>query len=299
MFAIAPTDLDWFDRIRTGPTGRIVNFWTPTPWGVRGLRSDDRLYFMLKAPIREIGGYGSFIRYVDATAAEAWQMYGLSNGVDSENELVKKIAYFAERRSQKFTPSQNPVIGCIELKDVITLDAERFVTPEQCGHSFPNQVVKLKYFDAFDGIATRLDIGNAASTLFAIVTGDPSRKPAMRKDRKGQPIFRQQILRNYDYQCCISGDRLGELLEAAHIQPYIDERSNHPQNGLCLLVDLHRLFDAGLITITDDFVVRVSKRLAGTSYENLSGTKIRPPSDRRFCPSASAIACRNVEEFRD
>src|SRR5262249_35419968 len=105
MFAIAPTDLDWFARIRIGPTDRIVNFWTPTPWGVKGLRPDDRLYFMLKAPIRRIGGYGAFVRYVDATAAEAWQMYGLSNGVDSENELVKKIAYFAERRSQKFTPS--------------------------------------------------------------------------------------------------------------------------------------------------------------------------------------------------
>ena len=99
------------------------------------------------------------------------------------------------------------------------LDDERFITPEQCGHSFPNQVVKLKYFDAFDGISARLDIDITATTPFATVTGDPSRKPVMRKDRKGQPIFRQRILRNYDYRCCISGDGLGEVLEAAHIQP--------------------------------------------------------------------------------
>ena len=74
---------------------------------------------------------------------------------------------------------------------MVTLDDERFITPEQCGHSFPNQVVKLKYFDAFDGIAARLDIDITATTPFATVTGDPSRKPVMRKDRKGQPIFRQ------------------------------------------------------------------------------------------------------------
>ena len=40
--------------------GRFVNFWTPTPWGVKGLRKGDRLYFMLKAPVRKIGGYGIF-----------------------------------------------------------------------------------------------------------------------------------------------------------------------------------------------------------------------------------------------
>ena len=62
MFAIAPTDLDWFERIRTGPIGKTVNFWTPTPWEVKGFREGDRLYFMLKSPVRKIGGYGSFVR---------------------------------------------------------------------------------------------------------------------------------------------------------------------------------------------------------------------------------------------
>jgi putative restriction endonuclease len=168
MFAIAPTDLDWFERIRTGPTDQAVNFWTPTPWGVRGLHSGDRLYFLLKAPIRKIGGYGTFVRYADATAAEAWQLYGLSNGVDSEYELVRKIVNFAEKRSKIFVSSGNPVIGCIELTDVITLDNDKFVTPEQCGHSFPNQVVKLKYFDAPDGIAARLDVGTTTSIPFVL-----------------------------------------------------------------------------------------------------------------------------------
>jgi len=130
MFAIAPTDLDWFERIRSGPVGRVVNFWTPTPWEVKELHGGDRFYFMLKSPVRKIGGYGSFVRYVNATASAAWQLYGVNNGVDSERELVAKINRFAERRSKSVIQSDDPTIGCIELSDVITLDNDKFLSPE-------------------------------------------------------------------------------------------------------------------------------------------------------------------------
>jgi putative restriction endonuclease len=43
---------------------------------------------VLKAPIRKIGGYGYFVQYREATATEAWSLYGFSNGVDSEVELA-------------------------------------------------------------------------------------------------------------------------------------------------------------------------------------------------------------------
>ena len=38
-------------------------------------------------------------------------------------------------------------------------------------------------------------------------------------------------------------------------------KSNHLQNGLLLTKEFHALFDAGLITITPDFTVRVSERI--------------------------------------
>ena len=127
MFAIAPTDLDWFERIRTGPIGSVVNFWTPTPWEVKGLHQQDRLYFMLKSPIRKIGCYGTFLQYKDSTAKEAWSSYGVNNGIDSELELIAKISRFAEKRSKNFSRSANPAIGCIELTDVVALDNDQFV----------------------------------------------------------------------------------------------------------------------------------------------------------------------------
>jgi putative restriction endonuclease len=53
--AIAPTDIDWFNNLKE-QTHTIVNFWTPTPWNIKKLENGDKLYFMLKKPIRKIGG---------------------------------------------------------------------------------------------------------------------------------------------------------------------------------------------------------------------------------------------------
>jgi hypothetical protein len=47
------------------------------------------------ALVQKIGGYGTFVRYLDAAAKEAWQLYGVNNGVDSEVELVAKISRLA------------------------------------------------------------------------------------------------------------------------------------------------------------------------------------------------------------
>ena len=128
MFAIATTDLRWHEWFRNHPPAAIVNFWTPTPWNVKGLNPGDRLYFMMKAPVRKIGGYGTFVRYVDMTASEAWTAYGTANGVASRDELVRRIEGFAKKRSRDFVSTGNPLIGCIELSDVITLDEDRSIS---------------------------------------------------------------------------------------------------------------------------------------------------------------------------
>ena len=51
------------------------------------------------------------------------------------------------------------------------------------------------------------------------------------------------------------------VLDAAHVQPYLGPRSNHIQNGLLLTKEFHALLDQGLVTVTPDYVVRVSTRI--------------------------------------
>jgi putative restriction endonuclease len=293
MFAIAATDNDWFASLQQSPPPRIVNFWTPTQWGVRRLPPGARLFFMLKSPIRLIGGYGTFVRYLDRSASSAWEAYGLGNGVASKDELVAKVSAFALKHSANFVPSPDPTIGCIELRDVVTLDVDDYIDPLDYGVSFPSQVVKLKYFDGPDLLGSALG-NDIPGQPFELVQGIAPRTSSTRKDRKGQSAFRQLVLRNYNYRCCILGETVVQLLEAAHIQPYINKFSNHPQNGLCLRVDLHRLFDEGLISITSEHLVRVSERLKGTSYAILEGRKITFPADHDAYPSQQALAAHRA-----
>lgn len=59
----------------------------------------------------------------------------------------------------------------------------------------------------------------------------------------------------YNHSCCICGEKIVEVLEAAHILEYRSKKSNHVQNGLLLRRDFHRLFDLGLITVIEDYSV--------------------------------------------
>ncbi|MCP2155875.1 UNVERIFIED_ORG: putative restriction endonuclease [Rhizobium sp. SLBN-170] len=296
MFAIAPTDLGWFERLRTGPIPALVNFWTPTPWNVRRLTANDRFYFLLKHPIRKVGGYGLFDRYIEMSAADAWKEFGIGNGVDSRDSLTAKLRAFAARRSVTATVP-NPQIGCILLREPVFLNDREFVSPNDVGHPFPNEVVKLKYFSDTDRLGATLGTASPASTPFALVTGSGTRKLVSRKDRKGQAEFRKMILGNYTQRCCITGSEITELLEAAHIQSYVDERSDHPQNGICMRVDLHRLFDSGLITIDTSLRLRVSAKLAATDYHKLDGHPIMLPTSPNVRPSIQALDYHRHEVF--
>jgi putative restriction endonuclease len=56
-------------------------------------------------------------------------------------------------------------------------------------------------------------------------------------------------------------------LEAAHIKPFSESGPSHLANGLLLRADLHKLFDAGYITVTGRYQVEVSKKIK-EEFEN-------------------------------
>ena len=80
--------------------------------------------------------------------------------------------------------------------------------------------------------------------------------------RRNQNLFRATVLSAYDNCCAITGLRVPQLLEAAHIIPWSESTKNRlqPSNGIALSVAMHRAFDANLIGITPDFVCRVSPK---------------------------------------
>jgi putative restriction endonuclease len=108
--------------------------------------------------------------------------------------------------------------------------------------------------------------------------------------RWGQPGFRSALLKAYGGRCAVTGYDAAEALEAAHLRPYRGPESNAVNNGLLLRADIHTLFDLPLLAV--DPVTRtvvVSKLLAGTRYEGLSGSHLAEPAEAGQRPDQEAL----------
>lgn len=91
--------------------------------------------------------------------------------------------------------------------------------------------------------------------------------------RDGQQQFRTMILAAYG-RCAVTGCQDQAVLQAAHVIPYVDARSNVLRNGICLRADIHCLYDRNLIRIGADGVVSVDQSVTHWSYRDLDGAFI-------------------------
>lgn len=97
--------------------------------------------------------------------------------------------------------------------------------------------------------------------------------------RQGGKAFRSEALSRFNGRCAISGWTVVEVLEAAHIVPYLGLHTNEPDNALLLRSDLHTLFDRGLLSIDPDTRrVKLAGSLVGGPYEAFAGAKIALPT---------------------
>jgi len=108
--------------------------------------------------------------------------------------------------------------------------------------------------------------------------------------RRGQRAFRRKLLKAYGKACAVTGCKITELLEAAHISPYRGGHTNKVSNGLLLRADIHTLFDLGLLWIDETFTVQVAKNARGAPYDRLKGVQLATPRAVADKPSASSLA---------
>lgn len=130
--------------------------------------------------------------------------------------------------------------------------------------------------------------------------------------------FRNRVLSAYDYRCAISGLGLGAvaptrsrgLIDAAHIRPVARMGSDFVSNGIPLTPTLHRLFDAGLFTVSvsgGHFEVKTSPHLEdgmisaperGASLPLSDGLPLLLPQDRASWPNLDGLRFHAREVFR-
>jgi hypothetical protein len=67
--------------------------------------------------------------------------------------------------------------------------------------------------------------------------------------RPNQARFRESVFSASSRRCLLTGDSMGEILEAAHIVPVTNGGADTRDNGICLRIDIHRLFDSNNIRL--------------------------------------------------
>jgi putative restriction endonuclease len=113
------------------------------------------------------------------------------------------------------------------------------------------------------GAATEGGVANDDKSMVdEIVDYTGSNRTVQATTRVGQDFFRRSVLSAYNYRCCITGLSAPKLLVASHIMPWRVDAANrlNPRNGLCLSMLHDKAFDAGIIAISTDMKVTVSRK---------------------------------------
>jgi putative restriction endonuclease len=119
-------------------------------------------------------------------------------------------------------------------------------------------------------------------------------------------VIKREIPKLYNYKCAISGMRItsttsAQMVDACHIVPFAVSKDDTIPNGFALSPNLHRAFDRGLITINENYLVRISPCLkdAGSPYsiKQFEGVELFLPSDPKHYPSQENFSWHRKEKY--
>lgn len=311
-FYVGVTDGDWYRFLRRERPADI-NFWQPGGNSqFRALEKGAPFLFKLKAPAKAIGGLGFYSASAIQPLETAWEYFRTGNGFSVFREFRTKIELYKRKNGWTNGPL---VIGCIVLTDPIFFEDEDWIpAPSDWGAS----IVQGKTYDdaepagasLWDAVRERLakyrfyERGIEKPSELSLVAPTEGYRDTVARVRLGQAAFRLLVTNAYDRACAITGEHTLPVLEAAHIKPYAESGPHRVSNGLLLRSDLHRLFDAGYLTVTPELRVEVSGRIHeefhnGKDYYALHGRRLSTlPGRSEERPNRSFLEWHNENVYR-
>lgn len=260
---VGVTDNEWFPFLSTRGLDE-VNFWRPTPGPYfTNLQAGTPFLFKLKAPYNHIAGGGYFVKYSTLPLEMAWEAFGEKNGVHTFREFDRKI------RAYRKLPKGPLEMGCNVLVEPFFFPKDQWIVLP----TWPKSIVQGKTFDTeteegawlWNEVQQRVQLKEIEGLLQepAAEYGDGPRfgELFLRRSRLGQGAFKVLVSEAYGKRCAITGESTFPVLEAAHIQAYGEGGPHRISNGMLLRSDFHKLFDAGLVTVTPELRVRVSDQI--------------------------------------
>ncbi|GAA3959460.1 HNH endonuclease [Actinomadura viridis] len=123
------------------------------------------------------------------------------------------------------------------------------------------------------------------------------------------PAFRMEVLEAYEYCCAFCGyegwlNGMAVGLDAAHLRWRAYGGPDHVVNGLCLCSLHHRLLDRGVLGMTRDRTITVSRKFVGRTstttalVHDLSGRPVREPQPGLPSLEPSHIDWHTAQVFR-
>jgi len=112
-------------------------------------------------------------------------------------------------------------------------------------------------------------------------------------------LFKREIPKIYNNTCAITGLRIDaitniSMVDACHIVPFSEGYDDTLTNGIALCPNLHRAFDRGLISISDNYEVILNKTfIESQSVYNLSqfsGKQILLPNQLEYYPTLENLS---------
>jgi putative restriction endonuclease len=125
------------------------------------------------------------------------------------------------------------------------------------------------------------------------------------KTRVNQSFFRSTILAAYNNTCCITGMNQPDLLIAGHIKPWgVDEKNRlNPSNGIAINALHDKAFEAGYLTITPDYSIKISSSILKQQNQTVNDYFIKYENKNiflpsRFLPDKEFLKYHNQERFK-
>lgn len=300
---IGVTDFDWYSYLSSVSELDEVNFWQPSASSTfKALQPGQPFLFKLHSPRNYIVGGGFFAHSTISPVSLAWEAFGEKNGARTLKEMRNRIERY-RRTIPKLTEDYE--IGCILLEQPFFFDREEWI-PAPSDWS-PN-IVRGKGYDTTIGEGKRIweAITLRLNTVDLQVIRDEGRRygdPVIVTPRLGQGSFRIIVTDAYSRRCAVTSERTLPALDAAHIKPYVEHGPHDVRNGILFRSDIHKLFDNGYVTVTDNYRFEVSRRIKeefenGRDYYDLHGKYLSLPSEKILRPDTNYIHWHNMNVFR-
>lgn len=304
---VAPTDQDWYRFLHGRPEITEVNFWRPGGTNFKAIPPGAPFFFKLKRPHNAIGGFGLFARAERLPAWRAWDVFGQANGTRDEHDLLARLDRLGGRDSLGL--GRGRMIGCVAITEPVFFAPDEWVAVpnDWSRHIQSGRTEDLTrgdglrmWTECLERAAARTDI--AVDWAQEAIDAGHAGKPVLIVPRLGQSSFRLAVLDAYGQQCAVTTEHSLPVIDAAHIRPWAQGGTHSIPNGVPLRRDLHRLFDLGYVTISDDMRLAVSRKLRddwanGRAYYELDGRELRLPRSEAFRPNPEALSWHQAEVF--